>query len=220
MSRVVGIWGARGSGKSTRALGLVDALPRVIVFDTLRNTRLRGAAIFRSIEDVRRRAARSYDRGFRIVYHPPFSMIDPLNGKPVNALPRALSALAVTVHGLARAGGGRYPIVLLVEEMSLCFPEERQAAHVRGFYDLCLTGRHANVGIIGVAQKPALVSKVFVGNTDETYVFRPNGTADLRTAADLVGVEHLAAIRALVNYQCIHKDHTTGRVTVEKRNRK
>ncbi len=204
-ARVTFISGSRGSGKSHKAKELARPIPRLLVFDTLGNTSLPAAKITGSLEDVRRALIRWYDRGFTIIYRPPSHL-----------LPEALSELSRVLMDVARAGQGRHEVILLAEELSLCFPEERQPAHIRGFYNLVLTGRNFGIGVIGVAQRAALVSKVFTGNTDDIYVFRPSEEPDYQRARAMIGASYDGQIRALLNRDFIYRDKTTGRVVVFK----
>lgn len=145
---------------------------------------------------------RWYDRGFTIIYRPP-------RGKRVEAL----HTLSEIILDAAIAGGGRQQMLLFVEELPQAFPSEKLPAHLGGFSELVLTGRNFGVGVVGIAQRAALVSTVFTGNTDEVYVFRPSEEPDYERARQMLGRQYDAKIRGLLNRDYIFKDKTTGRVT-------
>lgn len=206
-ARAIGFFGARGSGKSHLAKARARQHPRVVAFLPVPLDTLPHAIERRALEDVRRALIKHYDRGFTIVWRP-----------PLDRLPAALSALSYIVLDAQRAAGGRHEVMLYADELAMAFPEERLPANARGFVEMCLTGRHYRVQLLGCGQRLALVSNVFTGNLDEIFVLRPSEVADGERARQLLGREWAPKIQALRNRDYLHKDFTTGRVTPHRHN--
>jgi len=88
-------------------------------------------------------------------------------------------------------------IVLAVDEMAVCFSNaHQQSKDYSGFSRVLLQGRHANISVYGVTQRPQDVGTQFRANCDRHYFFALAGKA--RDAViETIGREHTAAYAAL-----------------------
>lgn len=187
----IGVWGASGSGKSTYVKALLRGAGRVVVFDPLDEYRAEGFTRCATVAEVKARMASSFG-AFRLALVPP-------GGSEAPALDR-LAKLLRYAQEPYREGAYSGALVLVVEEMNLCFPVASGAARAPAFADLCSRGRHYGIGLVGVSQRIAEVSTRFRGNCSETVVFRQGGWNDLKAAADALGFVKPDDLRGLQNH--------------------
>jgi len=193
------VCGMRGMGKSTRVKELLRSRRRVVVFDPMGEYAKAG---FRRVEwsdigGVLKRAGRS--KGFKISYVP-----------RANARPDALHRLSLGLIEFQQAVRGER-ILLVVEEMSFSFPSEKLPAHLWGFKEMCLTGRHSDIEVIGIFQRPALVSTTFTGNCEDRYIFRLDEAADLDRIAKTIRRENVPQLAALGPHEYLR--YHLGKIT-------
>lgn len=181
----IGVYGASGSGKSTRVKALLQSAPRVVVFDPMAEyARPRGPmAACHSLAEVLAGLKRGWARGFKLAYVP-----------PAGSEPDALHRLSLLLLQAQRPYFNRQSatqITLVVEEMNLSFPVAELPRELKGFKEICSRGRHYGINVLGVTQLVAEISTRFRGNTDGgAYVFMQGAdTACVRTAARLVGAK-------------------------------
>jgi len=168
-ARCAFVTGRRGSGKTTLVQQMVERSRRVVVFDPLgqygREFHWPMATNIRELHDF---VARFWRDPFRIAYTAPGDFVTELH------------RLALYLWEAMRpydTGRDRHMLVLVVEEMNLSVPVHKLPATRRGFERLVLQGRHRGIEIIGVSQRPALVSADFRSSVAETYVL-PLGIED------------------------------------------
>ena len=178
------VFGRRGSGKTTRVKALIRNARRVVVFDPM--DEYAGAGFFpcRTLAALRDRIIADWPGGSRITYIP--------SGDHARML-----------HGLmdliwAAQATARQKITVVVEEMNLGYPARPLPARLIGMQRAVLQGRHRGIEIIGVSQRPALVSMDFRSNCAETYVFPLGAGPDIQAICEVHGREHAAAIKKLV----------------------
>lgn len=193
-AKAVAVYGRRGAGKSTCVKRLIRDCRRLVVWDPMGEYgRERGIAATSSVAATLRQMQAGWARGFRVAYVP--------SGDFVASLHR----LSVALWGAqAPYDAGRDPrkIMLVVEEMNLGFPHSLPAGK-DGFLRLILQGRHRGIEIIGVTQRPALVSPNFRSNTAETYCFALADHVDLETLKKQVGKRALE-LQRLENHRYLH----------------
>ena len=176
---IIGIWGARGSGKSTVALALVKPQPRVVVLDPLDEYSGKGFQRVESRVDLWRAIKRRWAAGkWRLAYVPA--------DDPANALD-ALAAGLATVQQPFKDGRDDRGMTLLVEEASLSFPVTAPPAGRQSFRRLVNVGRHWVVSIIATSQRMAQVHNDLRGNTSADYFLRLRAAVDYQAAAALIG---------------------------------
>ncbi|WP_299394625.1 DUF87 domain-containing protein [Pelagibius sp.] len=183
------IYGRRGSGKSTLAKRLIGKHRRVVVFDPMGE--YAALSIFRradSVEEVRRLLRAGWARGFKIAYVPRADHKRSLH---------ILACLIWDAQAPYDAGQDTRKILLVVEEMNLGYPASKLPSDLYGMTQVVLQGRHRGVGVIGITQRPALVSLDFRGQVAETYVLPLSAGQDTTAVTDVYGREHQAQIRSL-----------------------
>lgn len=217
----LGVWGASGSGKSSKVKQLLRNRSRLIVFDPLAEY----AAELPGLRNVEHKQASDLDKvrlamkanwaGFKVAYVPPA-------GKEAAAL-SALSKLLMAAQQPFKDGKrGAKMLTLVVEEMNLSFPVSGGAQKCPGFADICSRGRHYGIEVIGVSQRIAEVSTRFRANNDETIILRQKGPNDIKAAAAELGTTE-AHVRTLKNLDYLHEkggEITPGKITFPKARKK
>jgi hypothetical protein len=207
-AKCTAVYGRRGSGKSTLVKGLIRHCRRLVVFDPMgeyaRLPGFRGAA---TVREIQAGLARAWDRGFRLALVPERNHEMALH---------ALSDLLWKVQVQYDAGRDDRKITLVVEEMNLGFPNRPTRPGRDAFQRLILQGRHRGIEIIGVTQRPALVSPNFRSNTAESYFFALEDEADINIVMRKIGRARAAEYRALPNHTYLH---VAGGQVIKGRNR-
>jgi len=189
------VFGMRGSGKTTRAKILIGQSRRVVVFDPMGEYSQRGFFRCTSLIQVRDRLKAGWRAGFKIAY------------VPRGDYPRMLHGLAYLLHHAQAPywqGRDRRKILLVVEEMNLGYPASKLPAAYFGMSRITLQGRHRGIEIVGISQRPALVSADFRGSVAETFVFPLATGHDFKAIAEIYGRRHDVVLKALVTHNFIH----------------
>lgn len=185
----LGVWGRRGSGKTTCVKALLKVRPRVICFDPMRDYapggRWRRADTLGGVLD---HLKATWHGSFRISYVPP--------GDHVAALSR-LADLCWQAQAPYDEGRDTRQLTLVVEEMNLSCPSYPLPREYQGFSRAVLQGRHRGIEIIGVSQRPALVSKDFRAQLTESYVLPLADVDDQAAILRQIGRQHADQLRAL-----------------------
>ena len=197
-SRRVGIFGASGSGKTTKALDLVANCRRLVVFDALDD--FAGLFMrFTSLDSLKVFLIKNYVKGFRVAYVPPYG-----------AESRALSDLSEFIKDLQvgfKFNQHSAKITLFVDELNRSFPlGYTKNKPANGFGFLCNQGRHYGVNILGVSQRMSMVDMPFRANLSDLYIFRLADWNDVKAATAMLGAPYKSKILALPNYQYIYKN--------------
>jgi len=191
---VVGLWGMRGSGKTTRARQLVSHARRVVVFDPLAEwCTFPGWTAATGPGEVLALLKRRWRLGWRIAMRP--TVADPAQ------LPAELHRLACLLWDAQRPYPDCPAIVLVVDELNLSYPAHRLPAGLYGIGRLVLQGRHRGVAVVGISQRPALVSLDFRGNCLGHYVHALGAPQDRAAIVQLIGAQHALAIARLAPHQ-------------------
>lgn len=178
-AEVVGVWGMRGSGKTTRARELVHDAARVVAFDPLDEwARFPGWTRAESLRELVAVFKRSWRR-FRVAYVP-----------AAGQLPAQLHGVAAVLWQAQAPFPACPGLVLVVDELDATFPAHRLPAQLDGMPTLVLRGRHRGVGVVGISQRPALVSLSFRGNCARQYVLQLAAQQDRAAVLALIGREH------------------------------
>lgn len=193
-AEVVTIFGRRGSGKTTAARRLTAGCGRLVVFDPLgeygrRHRDAPPIVAVRSLAELRRAIAFGY-QAFRIAYVPAAGVAGDLVGE--------LHRLAVWLWQLQDLRACRaYRLTLLVDELALSYPVQGLPRARWGMKRLVLQGRHQRIALVGVAQRPSLVSLDFRSQAHRSLWFALPSLRDQRTALELLGDAHRPALLAL-----------------------
>lgn len=185
-ARCLGAFGRRGSGKTTLTMRLIRRMSRVVTFDPMDEYARTGGGFVRcaTLAEVRDRMLSAWRRGFRLAY------------VPAGDHPRMLHGLTDLIWH-AQAGANVPNVTIVVEEMNLGYPARPLPARLMGMQRAVLQGRHRGIEIIGVSQRPALVSMDFRSNCAETYVFPLGAGPDIQAICEVHGREHADAIKKL-----------------------
>lgn len=187
---MVGIWGMRGSGKTTRARELVRAAPRVVAFDPLEEwASFPGWQACQSLAELLAALKRSWHR-FRLAYVP-----------APGQLPAQLHGVAALLWQAQAPYPACPPLALVVDELDQTYPAHKLPAQLDGMATLVLRGRHRGVAVVGISQRPALVSLSFRGNCAVQYVHALAAQQDRAAVLALIGREHAAQLARLAPHE-------------------
>ena len=197
-AKIVGVWGGRGSGKSTRIKELTKTNNRLIVLDPIGDYAQGGGfSEFRTLKGLFRHIKANWSKGFRCVLVVP-------RGSDAQGVLEILSDALFKIQEPYYHGKDTRKLTLVVEEMALCYPERTLGKAERNFMELINLGRHSGVEIIGASQRIAEVKKNFVGNCAEHYFFRMGSAVDYTASKQMIGAEHIGTHKKLQTHEFIH----------------
>ena len=195
--RRVGIFGASGSGKTTKGLKLVSGLKRIIFFDPLDN--LNNGRRFSDIEKMFDFIKKSYSSGFICRFVPEL-------GKASGQLSE-ISKKLCDIQAAYKNKMLKTQQTLFVDELDVAFPLNiTKKDQNNGFYYICCRGRHYGINIVGISQRMSLVDLPFRANLSDIFIFRLADFNDVKNAAVMLGNVYKTRIQALSNYSYIYKD--------------
>lgn len=206
-AKTIGVWGGRGSGKSTRVKEMTAKNNRVIVIDPIGDYAASGFTSYKTFAGIYRAIKAGWKKGFRVVLDVSHS------DNPERELLK-LSADLFLIQKPYYEGKDDRKVTLIVEEMSILSPNVTKAKDEQAFKKLNNLGRHYGVEIIGVSQRPAEVSPTFRGNCAEHYFFRLSDQIDFSNVARIVGNKNVETIRALKTHEYLH--FSMGQVSLGK----
>jgi len=179
--KVILILGKRGSGKSYLANKLLEAEQRFLVFDTL--SEYTNGVVFNAEdkEGLNEFWQQVYRTGYRLIYRP-------LN--PDEEIER--------IAGLVYILGN---MAFLVEEID-CYCSPYQISE--SFAHIVQRGRHKNITLIGVSQRPYGIHRLLTSQAKEIYVFATNEPRDRDYLKNLLGQEIEPKLDALQQYEYLH----------------
>ena len=197
----MGIFGASGCGKTTKARELIKNLNRVIFFeplaDDLRRLAADGFKTVAGIDNLLQIVRKKFTTGFKLGYYPAAGAEDSELSKLSNALMCLQSG-----YGFAHSA----QITLVVDELDLAFPTGISQRDPRnGFKNLCCRGRHTGINVIGLSQRMHLIDNVFRANCSAMYLFRHSEPADIDVGVKILGREYRGKFSTLANFQYIFK---------------
>lgn len=196
-AKIIGVWGGRGSGKSTRVKEMIRANNRVIVIDPIGDYSAEGFKCYKTFTGLYKAIAEGWKNGFRVVLDVSHS-----DNPEIQLL--KLSQDLLVIQKPYFEGKDRRKITLVVEEMSILSPNVTKAKNEQAFKKLNNLGRHYGIEIIGVSQRPAEVSPTFRGNCAEHYFFRLSDQIDFSNVARIIGNKNLELVRKLKTHQYLN----------------
>lgn len=196
-SKRVGIFGASGSGKTTKALELVKNCRRLIVFDSLDDF---GGKLkrFDCLENIKIYLIKNYIKGFKCCYVP-----------AAGREPQELSALCEFLKDLQK--GFKFnqhasKLTLFVDELNLSYPLGISRAQPQnGFTFLNNQGRHYGINVVGVSQRMSLVDLPFRANLSDLFIFRLADYNDIKAACAMIGNKYRENLLNLPRFRYIYK---------------
>lgn len=197
-ARRVGIFGASGSGKTTKALSIIKNVNRLIVFDPLDEFGYKFAK-FTDVKSLTKAIIKNYATGFKVRFVPNL-------GQAKKQLSEICVFLKLLQSGY-KINKLSSLVTLYVDELDLGFPlNESRADPENGFYYLCCRGRHYGINIVGVSQRMSLVDLPFRANLSDMYIFRLADFNDIKSACAMIGNQYKSQIQSLQNYKYIYKN--------------
>lgn len=196
-ARRIGVYGASGSGKSTRVKDLMRGAERVVVFDPMDEYASHRFARCTSLARVLAGMKRGWAGGFRIAYVPP-------SNREAEALHK-LALLLMQAQAPYRDERDARKIVLVVEELNLSFPVAALPRDIYGMGELCSRGRHYGIEVIGVTQRLAEVNTRFRGNTSEAYFFRQSDHVDVQAVGRMLGPQWAKHVQELQDHHYLRR---------------
>ena len=196
----MGLFGASGSGKTTKARELTKNLQRIVYFDPLGDfCTVRGAKVVAGdVAALKSYIIKNYTSGFKVVFVCTFG-----------AQEKQLNDICYFLVEMQRgylAGFHNAQITLLVDELDEGFPSgimQRNAKN--GFGYLCKRGRHYGINLVGISQRTAQVDVCFRGNLSALYLFRHVDPIDTQKAMDMIGRKYKTAFENLENFHYFYK---------------
>ena len=179
--KIILIFGKRGSGKSYLAGKLIENQPRLMIFDTM--SEYEDGVVFgtEEYEQFLEFWRQVYRRQFRMIYRP----IKP------DAEIEQICDLVYTLGNCC----------LLVEEIE-CYCTAYQISDA--FAAIVQRGRHKNITLIGVSQRPYGINRLLTSQAKEIYVFNTNEPRDREYLRTLLGQEIEAKLDSLKQYEYAH----------------
>ena len=199
----VGIFGASGCGKTTKARELIRGLQRVIYFEPLADDARRlesedGFKICVGLNVLFTEVQKRWQKGFKLVYFPSLDAEEADLSVVSSQLMQIQSG-----YGLVHSA----QITLVVDELDLSFPSGiSQRMPRNGFKNLCCRGRHTGINIIGISQRMHLIDNVFRANCNAFYLYRHAEPADIDTGIKILGKEYREKFKNLNNFEYIYKE--------------
>ena len=176
--KVILIFGKRGSGKSYLAGKLIENEKQLLIFDTL--SEYTSGVVFGK-ENYREFISfwrERYRRPFRLIYQP-------LNPD------QEIEQIAELVFFLGN-------ITFLVEEID-CYCSSFQISE--SFAHIIQRGRHKNITLIGVTQRPYGINRLLTSQAKEIYVFSTNEPRDREYLRNLLGQDVETKLDQLGQYE-------------------
>lgn len=177
--KIILIFGKRGSGKSHLANKLIEHEQRVLVFDTL--SEYTEGVVFEEYGDFTSFWRRIYQHPYRLIYRPL---------KP----DEEIEHVADLVYAIGN-------VTFLVEEID-CYCTSYQISE--SFAHVIQRGRHNNITLIGVTQRPYGIHRLLTSQAKEIYIFSTNEPRDREYLRNLLGQEIEPMLDRLEQYQYLH----------------
>lgn len=173
------ILGKSGSGKTYKAIQLINERPRVLIFDTLGHDYVEGV-VFDNLQQLKRFWVRCYRSNFRLIYRP-YNEVEEFDE-------------------IARLAYECGDLTLVCEELDIY---ARPNAICRGLRDIIKRGRHRDIRFIGTSQRPFGIDRIITALATDVFVFRTEEPRDLEYLAERFGSGIEKKIVALEDYQWV-----------------
>lgn len=189
---VVGLFGARGSGKTHKALEYLRQVrpARVLIWDPMDQYGPHARAVPSLAVMLKATAAEAF---------------------ALRYVPRGTEKeLRARFGAFCQIAYERRRLVLIVEELQMVTTPSWAP---REWSDCTLRGRHRELAIFGISQRPASVDKNFFSNATHLSTGRLAFPADRRCMAEVLDVP-LERVTALTGFQYIARNLATGELTL------
>ncbi len=196
----IGIFGASGCGKTTKARSLITSCNRLIVFDPkqewIREKWLKNRVIVQTIADFKRVMSKKFATGFHIVYVPNLS----------NAV-KELSDLCSEIFKMQAGYKVQHmaKITVLIDEAQEGIPSGTSRLNpAHGALTIAKMGRDRGINMIVASQRIKTVDIGIRANLSGIYIFRLSELADINEATQIVRDKD--KLLSMQNYSYFFKD--------------
>ena len=199
-AEIIGIWGGRGSGKTTRQIELMQDRDRVIVLDPIGSFKAKGFKTVRSLPAMYQEIKDGWATGFRVIVR------TPSNEAACISLMQQLSRALFIIQRPYYQGRDKRKITLVIDEAHKFFPNRRMTpAEQEPLEDIIALGRHYGIEMISASQRLAKVWTEYRGNCSQHYFFMQGDHSDFSAVLSIIGTENRDALRGLEVHQYLHK---------------
>lgn len=183
------ILGQRGSGKSYLARHLIAKYTRYIIYDTLGEYNDLGI-IIETLDEFKEIFLRIYQNDFRIIYQP----LNPA---------KDFDEICDLIFECGE-------LTFLVEEIDkFCTPQSISD----NFANVLQRGRHKNITLIGISQRPFGINRLITSQAKIIYSFIHREPNDINYLKDFIG-EEAEKIKDLQQFNFLKWDN--GKITISK----
>ena len=182
--------GRTGSGKTTWAKqSLIDGVNRLLIFDPQAEYNFPRGDTAAAVKGL---ILGQIKRGGRIA----------VSYAPVSDHVRALHNFALLAWALGSC-------MVVIDEASLSLPVGSLPKDAQGALRLLLQGRHRGVSVVGITQRPALVSMNLRANVNRVVVFRLMSPRDVDAVSDMIGQRLAPEVATLQPFEYLDWDGDT-----------
>lgn len=185
------IFGKRGSGKTVLAQSLIKDQARYLVYDTLGEYET--GVIVEDLATLKAFWPKVYLQRFKIIYQP----LDP-EGE--------FDTICELVWECRN-------MTFLVEEVDRY---SKPLAMSLPMKEVVQRGRHRNIELIGVTQRPHIVDRLITSQAKEMFIFSTTEPRDIQYFKDTIGGDVEAKIAELKEFEFVHQQDKSNELTIEK----
>jgi hypothetical protein len=213
----IGIWGCKGSGKTTRQLELIEGRKRVIFLDPMNTISIKGYKRCSTIRNALVEIKNGWNTGFHIIVptgHREDQCLDFMRAF-IPALFKVQSPYYASKRGMA----GR-EITLVIDEAHKFFPNRKfSPAEQEHIEDIIALGRHYGIEIIAASQRLAKVWTEYRGNCTQHYFFAQGDHSDIEATLKIIGTSQRENLMGLMQHEYMHKSREAGATISKGRNK-
>lgn len=199
-AEIIGIWGGRGSGKTTRQIELMAGRDRVIVLDPMGSFKAKGFKTVNSLKSLYMQIKKGWNSGFKLVLR-----TQP-NETACISIMKQLARGLFAVQKPYFIGKDRRKITLVLDEAHKFFPNRRLVPEEQEpLEDIIALGRHYGIEMIAASQRLAKVWTEYRDNCSQHYFFRQGDHTGLNAVLSSIGNDHKDELRDLRDHEYLHK---------------
>jgi len=215
-AEVTGLWGGRGSGKTTWMREKLEQKKRVIVLDPMDDIKLTGFKRVRTLQSVYKIIKSQWNTGFKIILVTGHS--DAKCQAMMMELNRGLFKIQKPYKDNQRGMKGK-EITLAIDEAHKFIPNPPHGDLIEPLNDLIALGRHYGIELIGASQRIVKVWTEFRGNAMHHYFFRQGDHNDIDTISSMIGRQNKEKLLSLQTHEYLHLNKLKGLNVIEGKNK-